>query len=224
MKEKTFMSVLTMLTAGLSLFAVGIQREGFLWLSISCVFSSAILLIGSKIVATTEQVRNRRWLHAGMWLWFALMLVVGIYGPAFLAAESYICIVLCEAFSILNYTLVFVGAMFLLGKNRFKRRIHGAAVFGIGFATCLLGHILLFPCEIMQVTAVVMNAVAVLGLLVWLKGDDEMLKQCKFIALYPSLLILLVLQIWFTSMIVSRIVNKGSPNELDQKQVEGCND
>ena len=211
MKEKTFMSVLTMLTAGLSLFAVGIQREGFLWLSISCVLSSAILLIGSKIVATTEQVRNRRWLHAGMWLWFALMLVVGLYGPAFLAAESYICIVLCEAFSILNYTLVFVGAMFLLGKTRFKRRIHGAAVFGLGFG-------------IMQVTAVVMNAVAVLGLLVWLKGDDEMLKQCKFIALYPSLLILLVLQIWFTSMIVSRIVNKGSPKELDQKQVEGCND
>lgn len=191
--EKLLLPVLVMVAMGIWAFCLG-----SLEISVAGVVGAVTLLAVFGLLQAGVRF-NSIWRNVTIIVWFLLAVVgVGLYGPAFFAADAPIYPVACSSFGLVHFWLAFLGLLWLADR-RFSggRGIKNAIFIGVLVNVCMFaicGMENYFGPILKNVTCIV-TSVAVLGSLVWWTGCHESLARYVRVVVYPVLSFLLMMGI-----------------------------
>ena len=191
--EKLLLPVLVMVTISIWAFCFG-----SLEISVAGVVGAVTLLAVFGLLQACSRL-NAILKSAAFITWFLFAVVgVGLYGPAFFAAEAPIYPEACSSFGLVHFWLAFLGLLWLADR-RFSggRGIKYAIFIGVLVNACMFaicGMENYFGPILKNVTCI-FTSVAVLGALVWRTGCRESLARYVRVVVYPVLSFLLVMGI-----------------------------
>lgn len=159
-----------------------------LWLSVAALFG----IVGVLIVVM--RLMSAAWGRILLAIWFVFAcVIIGLYGPAYFAADADVYGKFCEGMGCVNFLLAVIWVLFYACSRLFgERSMHGVVVSCIVMGACMCSCFYFTSSFDPAVLGRMILALVVFGALIWLDGDADAMVRYKNHILYPCLVVLLV--------------------------------